>query len=325
MSTSAVYDLVLLLMSAEVDESRRAAAFQELIEQPVTADCLAEAARALRDRMTPVELSAEAIDTCGTGGSGKRTFNTSTLSAFVIAAAGGRVAKHGNRSASGNCGGCDLLERLGAAIDLGPDQERRIFDSLGIVFLHAARHHAALRRVAPLRKAHGKRTVFNYLGPLCNPANVRTQLMGAGNSEASGLLADCLRRDPTKRAVVATGDDGLDEVTVVTATTIRSIEAGRVTEARFSPESLGLPLFSHRAIEGGTADENAATFLSLAAGRADDAKKTLVLVNAAHGLQLAGVAPSLSDAYGLASETLASGRVLDLLNRYCRLSNELSQ
>ena len=313
--TATTYDLVCLLVSPETEEQRLSAAFQQLVSRPLSAKDLGEAVRAMRERMTPVSLSAEAIDTCGTGGSGKKTFNTSTLAAFLVAAAGGKVAKHGNRSASGNCGTCDLLEQLGARLDLGPDEERRIFDALGIVFLYAPRHHPALRLVAPLRKAHGQKTIFNYLGPLCNPANVKRQLIGVGDPIAAGLLAECLRRDSAMRAVIASGHDGLDEVTVAASTTIRTVEAGCVAKTQFSPQEFDLPYFQERDIEGGTSRENAAIFLALAAGRGDDAKKTLVLVNAAHALRLAGLAQSLPEAYVLAKETLSSGKVLDLVER----------
>jgi anthranilate phosphoribosyltransferase len=322
-ATTTTYDLVRLLMSPETGDQRRSIAFQQLVGRPITADDLSEAQQALRERMTPVRLSAEAIDTCGTGGSGKRTFNTSTLAAFLVAGAGGKVAKHGNRSAGGNCGACDLLERLGARVDLAPDQQRRIFDSLGIVFLYAPRHHPGLRLLAPLRKAYGKRTLFNYLGPLCNPANVSRQLIGTGDPDAALLLAECLRRDPARRAVIATGHDGLDEVTVAAPTTIRSVAAGNIAETLFSPQELNLPLFPEEDIEGGTASENAAVFLALAAGRSDEARRALVLVNAAHALCLAGRARSLPEAYGLAKETLAAGKVLQLVERYCRLSNDV--
>ena len=198
-ATATTYGLVCLLMSPETEDQRRSAAFQQLVRRPITAEALGDAGRAMRKRMTPVSLSAEAIDTCGTGGSGKKTFNTSTLTAFLLAAAGGKVAKHGNRSASGNCGTCDLLERLGARLDLGPNEERRIFDALGIVCLYCTRHHPGLGLLAPLRKAHGQKTLFNYLGPLCNPANVKRQLIGTGDPRAAELLAECLGR--TRHAV----------------------------------------------------------------------------------------------------------------------------
>ena len=295
-----------------------------MVSRPITAEDLSEARRALFEHMTPVSLTGEAMDTCGTGGSGKKTFNTSTLVALIVAAAGGKVAKHGNRSASGNCGAFDLLERLGAKIDLSVDEERRLFDALGIVFLYAPRHHPAMQRVAPLRKAYGKKTIFNYLGPLSNPANVKLQLIGTGDPDVAELFAECLRRDGDHRVMIVSGEDGLDEVTVTAPTTIKIVEGSSVTEARFFPGQLDLPRFSPRQIEGGTAAENVAFFRALAAGRGDEARKSLVLVNAAHALRLAGMAASLAEAYSLATETLASGKVGRLIQRYCCLTNNLS-
>ncbi|MCD4726633.1 MAG: anthranilate phosphoribosyltransferase [Pirellulales bacterium] len=312
-----------MLISRALDDRQRLAAFEELVSRPITAENLSEARRALFEQMTPVSLSGEAIDTCGAGGSGKKTINTSTLAALIVAAAGGKVAKHGNRSASGNCGAFDLLERLGAKIDLSADEERRLFDALGIVFLYAPRHHPAMQRVAPLRKAYGKKTIFNYLGPLSNPANVKRQLIGTGAPDAAELFAECLRRDGDHRVMIVSGEDGLDEVTVTAPTAIKIVEGSSVTEARFFPGQLGLPCFSPRQIEGGTAEENVAFSLDLAAGRGDEARKSLVLVNAAHALRLAGLAASLAEAYSLATETLASGKVIRLIQRYCCLTNNL--
>lgn len=323
-ATATTYDLVSMLISRALDDRQRLVAFGELVSRPITAENLSEAQRALFEQMTPVSLSGEAIDTCGTGGSGKKTINTSTLAALIVAAAGGKVAKHGNRSASGNCGAFDLLERLGAKIDLSADEERRLFDALGIVFLYAPRHHPAMQWVAPLRKAYGKKTIFNYLGPLSNPANVKRQLIGTGAPDAAELFAECLRRDGDHRVMIVSGEDGLDEVTVTAPTTIKIVEGRSVKEARFFPGQLDLPCFLPRQIEGGTAEENVAFSLDLAAGRGDEARKSLVLVNAAHALRLAGLAASLAEAYSLATETLASGKVIRLIQRYCCLTNNLS-
>ncbi|MFH0851976.1 MAG: anthranilate phosphoribosyltransferase [Candidatus Peregrinibacteria bacterium] len=321
--TTSTYDLISLLISETITDEERSSAFQTLVLQPITAQALSEARSAMRERMVPVSLSADAIDTCGTGGSGKKTINTSTLAAFIVAAAGGKVAKHGNRSASGNCGSFDLLEHLGAKITLSPLEEKQVFDELGIVFLFAPLHHPAMKFVGPLRKAHGKKTIFNYLGPLSNPAGVKRQLIGNGNHEAAMLFVQSLQQDGDKHALIVTGDDGLDEVTVTAPTTVRTVKGHSVTETRFSPVDLGLPLFAENVIEGGTAAENAAIFLDLAKGQGDDARKALVLVNAAHALLLTDRFPSITEAYGAAKETLASGKVRSLVERYCRLTNSL--
>ncbi|MDD5751205.1 MAG: anthranilate phosphoribosyltransferase [Candidatus Peribacteraceae bacterium] len=320
---TSTYDLITLLISETIDEQERSAAFQKLVSQPITPQALSEARRAMRERMIPVSLSKDAIDTCGTGGSGKKTINTSTLAAFIVAVAGGKIAKHGNRSASGNCGSFDLLEYLGARINLLPKEEKKVFDELGIVFLFAPLHHPAMRFVGPLRKAHGKKTLFNYLGPLSNPAGVKRQLIGNGNHEAAMLFVQSLQQDGDRHAMIVTGDDGLDEVSVTAPTTIRTVKEAEISETRFSPEQLNLPFYAEKDIEGGTAAENAAIFLDLAKGQGDDARKALVLVNAAHALRLTDRFSSLAEAYATAKEILASGKVLALIEQYCRLTNSV--
>jgi len=322
-SITSTYDLITLLISETIDDQERSAAFQELVSRPMTPQALSDGRRAMRERMVPVSLSPDTIDTCGTGGSGKKTINTSTLAAFIVAVAGGKVAKHGNRSASGNCGSFDLLEHLGARINLSPKEEKQVFDELGIVFLFAPLHHPAMKFVGPLRKAYGKKTLFNYLGPLSNPAGVKRQLIGNGNHEAAMLFVQSLQQDGDRHALIVTGDDGLDEVTVTAPTTIRTVRGDAILETRFSPGQLSLPLYAEKDIEGGTAAENAAIFLDLAKGQGDDARKALILVNAAHALLLTNRFPSLAEAYATTKEILASGKVLALIERYCRLTNSV--
>ncbi len=322
-ASATIYDLISLLISDESNEERRSEAFRELVSRPVTPDAINEGRKALQERMVPVELSPDAIDTCGTGGSGKKTINTSTIAAFLVAASGGKVAKHGNRSASGNCGCFDLLEHLGVNINLTPKQEKKIFEELGIVFMFARSHHPAMRFVGPLRKEHGKKTIFNYLGPLCNPAGVTRQLIGTGNAEDASLMADALKKSNTQAAFVVTGEDGLDEVTVTGSTKILEIKKGMIEERQFSPEEVGLPIFSANEIEGGTPEYNASVFLELARGEGSGAMKALVLVNASHALLLTDVVASLPGAFDLAKDTLESGRVFELFEQYRDLSNSL--
>ena len=313
------------LLSDSLNEKEMQEVFTEFVELPITSALLADCAAILRNKMVSVHLpeGAQAIDTCGTGGSGKRTVNTSTLTALIVAAAGGKVAKHGNRSASGNCGCFDLLEKLNVRIDLTPDMERRLFDELGLVFLFAPLHHPALKLVAPLRKSYGKKTVFNLFGPLCNPAGVTRQLIGTGNDEHARLIADTLLHLGSFGSKVVTGKDGLDEVTSTTDTIVYSIDSSGVHESVFSLTEIPLPLAEETKIEGGTPEENVKIFLSLIQGYGDLAKKNLVLLNASHALMLAGMAPSIRDAFTLAKVTLESGKVHDIFQEYKDLSSSL--
>lgn len=329
MSTNSVQSsgasLLNQLLSGSLSQKEMEDVFMAFVGLPITAELLVDCAAVLRDKMVPVHLpgSELAIDTCGTGGSGKKTVNTSTLAAFIVAAAGGKVAKHGNRSASGNCGCFDLLEKLNIRIDLTPEMERTLFEELGITFLFAPLHHPALKLVAPLRKNYGKKTIFNLFGPLCNPASIQRQLIGTGNDEHAKLLADTLLHFGSYGSKVVTGKDGLDEVTTVADTTIYSVTSSGVDISVFSPAEVSLPLASEKEIEGGTPEENVAIFLKLIQGFGDPAKKNLVLMNAAHALLLAELATSIQDAFLLAKETLESGKVHNLFQEYKELSSSL--
>ncbi|NOS67238.1 MAG: anthranilate phosphoribosyltransferase [Candidatus Peribacteraceae bacterium] len=312
------------LMTENIDENEREKLFQEIISSPITPTLLAEAVRVLREKMITVDLGYDAIDTCGTGGSGKKTINTSTLSAFIVAACGGKVAKHGNRSASGNCGSFDLLETLGVNIALTPEQEQKIFDELGIVFLFAPLHHPALKHVAPLRKRHGKKTLFNLVGPLCNPARVTKQIIGTGNAADADLMAGALHALGSFGSMIVTGQDGLDEVTMTAATTIRTVTPDGVLTSTFTPSDLRLPFSNSEGLEGGTPQQNAEIFLSLAQGKGHESHRNLVLVNAAHTILMAGISQSIDEAFALAKDALFSGRVHDLIINYRDLTHRIS-
>lgn len=308
-----------ILLSETTSEDRRKEAFDEFVRIPITPDTLYHAATMLRSKMVPVHLPGTLLDTCGTGGSGKRTINTSTLTAFLIAACGGKIAKHGNRSASGNCGSFDLLEHLGVNILLSPEEEERIFSALGIAFLFAPLHHPALRFVATLRKQYAQKTIFNLLGPLCNPASASLQLLGTPNAEQAEMLGETLTRLGTEKSFVVAGMDGLDEVSACAPTVVYEIPSG--LKSYFTPSDLGLPASHSSHIEGGSPPQNVEIFLELAKGRGTEPERRLILLNAAHGILLAGLCTTLSDAYGLAREKLLSGKVDDLFLRYRTLSN----
>ncbi|MDA1209265.1 MAG: anthranilate phosphoribosyltransferase [bacterium] len=318
------YDLVSALISEELRDEEREQHFNDLVSQKVTPEILAEGVNALREKMIPVHLSKDAIDTCGTGGSGKKTVNTSTLTAFIVAACGGKVAKHGNRSASGNCGCFDLLDQLQIKTELTPEQEQSIFKELDIAFLFAPIHHPALKYIAPLRKKHGKKSLFNLLGPLCNPAGVQHQMIGTGSQPDAEIIAQSLKQLGSYGSIVVTGHDGLDEVSICADTTVRTVHVDGIKESIFSPEEAGFTLCNISEIEGGSPKENAEVFLSLAKGKGIKALRNLILVNSAHALLLTDLVSSIDDAFTLASETLHSGKVSQLVDQYVQCSNDLS-
>lgn len=326
--SSAVGDVgtkVSQIFSGELRDDEIMQIFDAYPVEQISADDLAGAALAMRQAMVPVALGENLVDTCGTGGSGKKTINTSTIVAFLAAAAGANVAKHGNRSASGNCGCFDVLEVLGAKIELTPEQERKIFAELGIVFLFARTHHPAMRFAAAARKAYGKKTFFNLLGPLCNPAGGSVQLIGTGSMRDGDVMAEALRILDTEKAFVVTGLDGLDEISVCAPTVVRAVFHGRSDRpdsTHFLPSDFSLPVHMPQSIEGGSSDKNLLIIRDLADGKGDAAHRDLVLVNAAHVLLLAGLASTIKEGYEKASALLASGAVMKLMERYRSVTND---
>ncbi len=310
------------MLSGTMPEAAVMRFFEENEKNKITPEELAGAVKAVQNICTKIDLPTNVIDTCGTGGSGMKTINTSTLTAFIVAAAGGQVAKHGNRSASGNCGSFDLLERLGAKIDLTVDEEQRIFDRLGIVLLFARTHHPAMRHVAAARKSFGKPTIFNLIGPLANPAGVRHQMIGTPTAEKAMLIAKTLTLLGKESSLVVRGKDGLDEVTVCDTTEIFAVPTG--THSLFSPTEIDIALEAPQAIVGGTTEENTKIFRALASGEGTTAHQSLVLLNAAFALTLTPLAKTVAEGFALARETLASGKVKTLIEDYIRLTHEPS-
>src|SRR5205807_9720240 len=245
-----------------------------------TPDEIAGAAQALRSRAARVEVSGDRlIDTCGTGGDASHTFNSSTTSAFVAAAGGARVAKHGNRAVSSKCGSADVLAALGVELELEPQAVAACIDDCGIGFLFAPRHHAAMRHVAPVRKDLGLRTIFNLLGPLANPAGARRQLLGVYSAHLVPVLARTLVELGADRAFVVHGHGGLDEISPAGPTRVAEVRGGRVRETEVTPEELGVARGGLEELRGGDADHNARLLLDVLRG-AKGARRSAVLLNA---------------------------------------------
>ncbi|RME77033.1 MAG: anthranilate phosphoribosyltransferase [Planctomycetota bacterium] len=279
------------------------------------ADEIAGMAALLRERAHSVELGVpDAIDTCGTGGDGAGTFNISTAAAFVVAGAGVPVAKHGNRAVSSRAGSADVLEALGVPIESEPERARRMLEHAGFTFLFAPRHHGLLRRLAPLRRELGIRTILNALGPLANPAGVRRQLVGVYAPTLLEPMAHALARLGAEAALVVHGDDGLDEISLCAPSTVAVLREGRVTLERWSPERFGLERAVPDAIPGGDVAHNARVIEAVLAGERGPARD-IVCLNAAAALWLADRAPEPEAAFRLACETIDSGRARAVLER----------
>ncbi|MCB9688184.1 MAG: anthranilate phosphoribosyltransferase [Alphaproteobacteria bacterium] len=300
--------LIGALVSGELSEGASAGLLTALQARGVDGDELASLARALSARAVAVPaVGGPLLDTCGTGGSGLDTANTSTVAALVLAGLGVRVAKHGNRASSGRCGSADLLDALGVPLATAPEAVGEVLDRAGMVFLFAPAFHPAVRHVGPARRALGVPTVFNLLGPLCNPARPDVQVLGVSRPEHGPLMAAALAA-LGRRAVVVHGEDGLDEVTLCGPTRTWTVSDAAVVEGRITPEDLGLPTRRPEELRGGDVTTNVAVARSVLAG-APGPHTDLVLANVA--LALGG---DLRDGVARAREGLTGGaRVLRAL------------
>jgi anthranilate phosphoribosyltransferase len=287
--------------------------------KPTTAEFVGAVA-ALKAQMKGITAPPMAIDLCGTGGDGLGTFNISTAVSFVVAAAGVPVAKHGNRSMSSKSGAADILEALGVKIDLAPEAAERTLREIGIVFLFAQTHHPAMRHVARARQAIGKRTIFNLLGPLANPAGVKRQLVGVFAKEWLEPYAEALRALGCERAMVVHGRDGLDELTTTDITYAVTLEDGAITQTEIVPEDAGLERSSLEALRGGGAAENAQALTALLKGE-KNAYRDIVMLNAAAALMVAGRANDIMAGAALAQQLLDNGAARDKLDQLVKVSN----
>jgi anthranilate phosphoribosyltransferase len=285
-----------------------------------TPDEITGFARTARAMATPIQVDGALLDTCGTGGDGLATFNISTLSAIVAAACGARVAKHGNRAASSMCGSADVLEALGVKIDLGPEGVARCIDEAGIGFLFAPVFHPSFRFAGVPRRELGLRTVFNVLGPLCNPAGAKYQALGVADGSMAAKMADVLIRLGVERAIVFHAGDGMDELSVSSPSHVIEIDGSRV-EYELDPRELGLAGAPVESMRGGGPEENAGIAREVLAG-VKGPRRDVVLLNSAAALRAAGLASTWNDGLGMAAEAIDSGRAGEVLERWAKISQE---
>ena len=286
-------------------------------------DEIAGMARVMREKALPISLQGPLLDTCGTGGAAKGTFNVSTAAAFVAAGAGARVAKHGNRAMTSACGSADVLEALGAKIDLPPEGVAACVERTGFGFMFAQAFHPAMKFAAGARREIGVRTVFNILGPLTNPAGAEAQVLGVADATLAEKLAQVLARLGTKHALVVYGEDGLDEVSVSAATKVYELKDGRVVTSTLHPDDVGLPTHPQDAMRGGSPEENAGALRRVLAGE-EGPLRDFTLINAAAALVAADLAPDFREGLALATQAIDNGAAREKLETFVSVSNEVA-
>ena len=311
------------ILGGEASGSQIAAFVVALRMKGESADEIAAAARALRRHCETIqpEVDGPLLDTCGTGGDGLHTFNISTAAAVVAAGCGVAVAKHGNRAVSSQAGSADVLEALGVRIDLTPERARRCIEEVGIGFLFAPSHHAAMRHAAPVRRELGIRTLFNLLGPLSNPASATHQVVGVYDSERVEQLARALGSLGLTAAWVVHGQGGLDEVSPSGPTTVAQLRDGKVSTFEVTPYDFGLSEVPIESLRGGDAARNAEIIRSVLGGEQGPAR-VAVLLNAAAALCVAGVVGDPREAAERAAEAVDSGAATETLDRWARFTRD---
>jgi anthranilate phosphoribosyltransferase len=317
-------ELMRRIMSGEMSPVMIAAFAMGLRVKKETIGEIAAAAQVMREFATPVPVTdhARLVDIVGTGGDGSHTFNISTASVFVAAAAGARVAKHAGRSVSSTSGSADVMEALGANIMLSPEQVATCLAETGIAYMFAPNHHAAMKHAAPVRRELGVRTFFNILGPLTNPAGAPNQLLGVFHPDLVGILVRVLQRLGSEHVMVVHGMNGMDEVSLSGETAVGELKDGTVREYTVHPSDFGLPVYDARVLRVANKEESVRC-IQRALANEDGPIRDIVLLNAGAALYCAGVAASVTEGVARAREAVASGAALAKLNQFVVVSNRL--
>lgn len=319
------YDVINEIMSGETTQVQTAAFLSALSTKSTKSETIAEiagCAAAMRSHATKVDYDKPLLEIVGTGGDKAGSFNISTTAAFIIAAGGAKVAKHGNRAASSKSGTADCQEALGVNIEQGPDLCKKLLDEVGMCFFFAQKYHTAMRYVGPIRKELGFRTVFNILGPLTNPASPETMILGVYDESLVQPLARVLTSLGVKDGMVVYGQDCLDELSTACPTTVCEFHGDDYLSYVLTPEELGMKRCTKEDLRGGSPEENAQITRDILCGKETGAKRDTVLVNAAAGLYIAGLAPSLKDGVTKAQELINNGKAAETLEEHVRLSNQ---
>ncbi len=319
------YDVISEIMSGETTQVQTAAFLSALSTKSTKSETIAEiagCAAAMRSHATKVDYDKPLLEIVGTGGDKAGSFNISTTAAFIIAAGGAKVAKHGNRAASSKSGTADCQEALSVNIEQSPDLCKKLLDEVGMCFFFAQKYHTAMRYVGPIRKELGFRTVFNILGPLTNPASPETMILGVYDESLVQPLARVLTSLGVKDGMVVYGQDCLDELSTACPTTVCEFHGDDYLSYVLTPEELGMKRCTKEDLRGGSPEENAQITRDILSGKETGAKRDTVLVNAAAGLYIAGLAPSLKDGVTKAQELINNGKAAETLEEYVRLSNQ---
>lgn len=309
------------IMSGEASDIQKSAYLTALSMKGETIGEITASAEEMRNHCIKLLHDKDVLEIVGTGGDGSNSFNISTTSSIVIAAAGIPVAKHGNRAASSKCGAADVLEALGVKINIIPEKSTKLLNDIGICFLFAQNYHISMKYVAPIRKELGIRTIFNILGPLSNPAGANIELMGVYEEELVEPLAKVLYNLGVKRALVVYGQDKLDEISISAPTTVCEIKDEKFYSYEIAPEQFGLERCDKEDLLGGEPKENAEITLAILKGK-KGAKRNAVVLNAGAALYLAGKANSIESGVRLAEEIIDSGKAKKKLEEFIKYSNQ---
>lgn len=314
------------IMSGEVSAAQIAGILVGLRVKKETVGEISAAAFVMREFATkvPVANREHLVDTCGTGGDGIQTFNVSTASAFVAAAAGARVAKHGGRSVSSTCGSADVLEKLGVNINLTPEQVAHCVDTIGIGFMFAPNFHGAMKYAAPVRRELGIRTMFNVLGPLTNPAGADNQVLGVFHTDLVGIMARVLQRLGSRHVLVVHGADGMDEISIHTESYIAELKDGEISEYTVSPERFGMKRASNELLRVANVDD-ASAMLTGVLDNLPGAPRDIVQLNAGAAIYVAGLSASLADGIARAAQVIADGSAKAKLESLIEFSNQFAR
>ena len=323
LSEADMHDVMRTVMTGQATPAQIGALLVALRIKGETVEEITGAARVMRELATPVDIDAEnLVDTCGTGGDGANLFNVSTASAFVVAAAGGSVAKHGNRSVSSSTGSADLLEKAGVNLSVGPDVVARAVEQIGVGFMFAPAHHSAMKHAIGPRKELGMRTVFNMLGPMTNPAGVKRQVIGVFSKSLCRLMAEVLRELGSEHVMVVHSEDGLDEFSVAAPTFVAELKGGIVSEYSVSPAG-----YEHSNLDGlsvSSAEESLALIDAAFSGSQDLSAikaRDIISLNAGAALYVSGVATSLPLGIEMAEDAIASGLAKEKVKELVEFTN----
>lgn len=311
------------IMGGEADSIQTAGLLTALQIKGATIEEITASAISMRNHADVMDTNVDITEIVGTGGDKSNSFNISTTSAFVVAAAGVKVAKHGNRAASSKSGAADVLEKLGLNLMLEKEKSLEMLEKLNFCFLFAVKYHAAMKYVAPVRKTLGIRTIFNILGPLTNPAKANMQVLGVYSKELVNPMSRVLSNIGVKRGMTVFGMDGLDEISASDKTYVCEFRDGWFKEYEIEPEDFGYKKCDKSELEGGTPEENAEITRNILNGTLRDGKRNAVCLNAGAAIYVAGKADSLAEGIKIAEETIDSGKAIERMNEIVAFSNQI--